>query len=84
MNIEDLGFEIKKNPINQVRLSFHENKWYVEYRKNSKVPFLNKWWYDDSKYSSYIDANARAEFLAAAGYYETLEKKLHIYNVNQN
>jgi len=40
-----------------------------------------KHWFHDSKYSNYADAHTRAEFLAATGYYETYEKKFHIYDV---
>jgi hypothetical protein len=82
MNIEDLGYQIKKNPITQVRCSFHEGKWFVEYRLKKSRFFIDKWWwYDDSKYANYLDAHARAEFLASVGYYETMEKKVHIYDV---
>jgi len=84
MNIDDLGFELIKNPIKQVKCSFHEGKWHVEYRKPSKGLFgfyLKRHWFHDSKYSNYADAHVRAEFLAATGYYETYEKKFHIYDV---
>ena len=82
MNIEQLGLQVKKNPITQVRCSFHEGKWFVEYRlKKPRFYFDKWWWYDDSKYANYADAHARAEFLAATGYFETLEKIVHIYDV---
>ena len=87
MNIEDLGYQILRSPITQVKCSFHEGKWHVEYRKPGKGLFgfiTRKHWFHDSKYSNYLEAHTRAEVLAATGYYETLEKKFHIYDVNQN
>lgn len=82
MNIEDLGYQIKKTQITKVRCSFHEGKWFVEYRlKLPRFYFDKWWWYDDSKYANYLDANARAEFLSATGYIEALEKKSHVYDV---
>jgi len=84
MNIEDLGLQIVKNPITKVKCSFHEGKWHVEYRKPGKgiLSFYTKrHWYHDSMFSNYLDAHARAEVLAATGYYETTEKKFHIYDV---
>lgn len=85
MNIEDLGYQLKRIPIKQVKCSFHEGKWFVEYRLTKPRFYFDKWWwYDDSKYANYADANARAEFLAATGYYETLERKSHVYDVKNN
>lgn len=84
MNIEDIGLQIVKTPITQVKCSFHEGKWHVEYRKPAKGIFsfyLKRHWYHDSKYSNYLDAHHRAEFLAATGYLEGFEEKSHIYDV---
>lgn len=67
MNISDLGLEIIREPILQVRVQFHAGHWYVEYRRKPKF-FLDKWWwFDDSKHPEYNDAYVRAQTLAAEG-----------------
>lgn len=83
MNIEDLGLEIKLSPIKQVRLQHHNNKWYVEYRRAPKYFFDRWWWFDDSVYSNYIDAVARAQMLAAEGGTKTLEHKTQFFEVKK-
>jgi hypothetical protein len=83
MDISNLGLEIVLNPIKKVRLQFHGGKWYVEYRRKPKY-FLDRWWwFDDSTYSNYIDAVARAHMLAAQGGTESLERKTEFFVVNK-
>mgnify|MGYP006269885431 CR=1 FL=1 len=82
MNIEDLGLEVKRNPISKVRYSFHEGKWFVEYKLKEPRYYFDKWlWYTDGKYRNYVDARTRAEFLANNGYFETVQKKSQTYDV---
>lgn len=83
MNISDLGLEVVLNPIKQVRLQFHGGKWYVEYRRKPKYFLDCWWWFDDSTYSNYIDAVARAQMLAAQGGTETLERKTQFFEVKK-
>jgi hypothetical protein len=82
-NLSDLGLEIVKNPITQVRLQFHAGHWYVEYRRKPKF-FLDKWWwFDDSKFMEYADAIVRAQTLAAEGGTKEIKHlQTQIFNVN--
>jgi hypothetical protein len=83
MDISDLGLEIVLEPIKKVRLQFHGGKWYVEYRRKPKY-FLDRWWwFDDSVYSHYIDAAARAQMLAAVGGIETMKHKTEFFDVEK-
>ena len=83
MDISNLGLEVVLKPIKKVRLQFHSGKWYVEYRRKPKY-FLDRWWwFDDSTYSNYIDAVARAQMLAAQGGTESLERKTEFFEVNK-
>jgi hypothetical protein len=67
-SMEDLGLEYVKWPITDVRIHRTDGQWLVEYRRKPKW-FLDKWWwFNDGKYVSYNDANARAVKLASQGH----------------
>ena len=82
---DDLGYDIEKIPVSQVRVICHRNKWYVEYRKAVDKDagwfkhlwnhLIACWWFDDSLHSNYSDAAVRANVLTATGYFEKLVKK---------
>ena len=75
-SIEDIGYEVIKQPITKVRVTDYRGKWYVEYRlKTSKYALNQWWWYDDSIHSNYSDAAVRAQILVPFGYLEQLKKK---------
>ena len=75
-SIEDIGYEIIKQPITKVRVTDYRGKWYVEYRlKTSKYALNQWWWYDDSIHSNYSDAAVRAQILVSFGYFEQLKKR---------
>jgi len=68
MNLSEIGFEVVKSPIKQVRLQYHDKKWYVEYLRSKPKYFFDKWWwFDDSVFTEYTDAFVRAQVLAAEG-----------------
>ena len=80
-NLSDLGLEIVKNPITQVRLQFHAGHWYVEYRRKPKF-FLDKWWwFDDSKHPEYKDAFIRGQELANDGGTKEIRHKTLVFEV---
>ena len=67
MNIEDVGLEVIKHPITQVRVQPHAGRWYVEYRRKPRYFFDKWWWFDDSIFTDFRDAYNRAQILAADG-----------------
>jgi hypothetical protein len=67
MNIEDLGLEVIKHPITQVRVQPHAGRWYVEYRRKPRYFFDKWWWFDDSIFTDFRDAYNRAQILAVEG-----------------
>lgn len=85
--ISDLGLEFVKMPITNVRIHRTDGQWLVEYKKMPRwYQFWNYfWWWNDGKYVSYNDANARAEKLSKQGYaLKTRYKKAEFFVMRED
>ena len=81
MTLSDIGMEIIKVPITDVRIHRVDKQWLVEYRRNPKWYFDKWWWFNDGKYVHHNDASARAEILVKFGYVTETKYKMETYKV---
>ena len=79
--LEDAGYEVIKHPIKRVRVQFHGGLWYVEYQRPAQYYIDGWWWFDDSKFSDYVDAYARAQALVAQGGTKEIRHKTLVFEV---
>jgi len=81
MTLSDIGMEVIKIPITNVRIHRVDKQWLVEYRRKPQWYFDQWWWFNDGKYVQHNDAAARAELLTEFGYVTTTKYKTETYKV---
>ena len=84
MTPSDIGMEIIKIPITDVRIHRVDKQWLVEYRRKPQWYFDQWWWFNDGKYVQHNDAAARAEILTEFGYVTTTKYKRETYKVKKS
>lgn len=78
--ITDIGMEIIRTPISEVRMHRVDNQWILEYKIKGKR-FQKMFWHPEGKYAEYSDGQARAQLLATRGYVETARYRSINYKV---
>ena len=81
----EYGMEYVHIPIKALRIFRTNGKWLIEYRREPRqlCPWDRWWWYNDSIYVNYKDAQARIEYLRMAGHVSTVRfMKVKTFNMD--